>query len=57
MLLDSLLSKINMAKLTLSNDNPSPINSQYERQAEPVIELQLEKAAVRLAHLLNDALH
>ena len=29
---------------------------EYERQAEPVIELQLEKAGVRLAHLLNDAL-
>jgi len=40
----------------LSNDNPAPITPEYERQAEPVIELQLEKAGVRLAHLLNDAL-
>jgi hypothetical protein len=40
----------------LSNDNPSPITPEYERQAEPVIELRLEKAVVRLAHLLNDAL-
>jgi hypothetical protein len=37
----------------LSNDNPSPITPEYERQAEPVIELQLEKAGVRLAYLLN----
>jgi hypothetical protein len=40
----------------LSNENPAPITPAYERQAEPVIELQLEKAGVRLAHLLNDAL-
>jgi len=37
----------------LSNDNPSPITPEYERQAEPVIELQLEKAGVRLAYLLD----
>ena len=40
----------------LSNENPAPITPNYERQADPVIELQLEKAGVRLAHLLNDAL-
>jgi len=40
----------------LSNENPSPITPEYERQVESVIELQLEKASVRLAHLLNDAL-
>jgi hypothetical protein len=40
----------------LTNENPAPISPDYERQAEPVIELQLEKAGVRLAHLLNDAL-
>jgi hypothetical protein len=28
----------------------------YERQADPVIELQLEKAGVRLAYLLNESL-
>jgi len=28
----------------------------YQRQAGPVIELQLEKAGVRLAYLLNGAL-
>jgi hypothetical protein len=27
------------------------------RQADPVIEVQLEKAGVRLANLLNDSLH
>jgi hypothetical protein len=37
----------------LSNDNPAPITLEYERQAEPVIELRLEKAGVRLAYLLN----
>jgi hypothetical protein len=37
----------------LSNDNPSPNTPEYERQAELVIELQLEKAGVRLAYLLN----
>jgi len=40
----------------LSNENPVPITLEYERQAEPVIELQSEKAGVRLAQLLNDAL-
>jgi len=40
----------------LSNENPSPITPEYERQVVSVIELQLEKASVRLAHLLNDAL-
>jgi hypothetical protein len=40
----------------LTNENPAPITPDYERQAEPVIELQLEKAGVRLAHLLNDEL-
>ena len=29
---------------------------EYERLAEPVIDLQLEKAGVRLARLLDDAL-
>ena len=40
----------------LGNENPAPITAEHERQAEPVIELQLEKAGVRLAHLLNEAL-
>jgi hypothetical protein len=40
----------------LGNENPPPITPAYEQQADPVIELQLEKAAVRLAHLLNTAL-
>jgi len=37
----------------LSNENPAPIAAAYERQADTVIELQLEKAGVRLAHLLD----
>ena len=37
----------------LSNENPAPITPAYERQADPVIELQLEKAGVRLAYPLD----
>ncbi len=37
----------------LGNENPAPINPAYEREADPVIELQLEKAGVRLAYLLD----
>ena len=37
----------------LSNENPAPITPAYERQADAVIELQLEKAGVRLAYLLD----
>ena len=37
----------------LSNANPAPITPDYERQAESVINLQLEKAGVRLAYLLD----
>ena len=40
----------------LGSQNPAPITAAYERQAEPVIELQLEKAGVRLAYLWNAAL-
>ena len=40
----------------LDKENPSPITAAYEQQADPVIELQLEKAGVRLAYLLNAAL-
>jgi hypothetical protein len=40
----------------LGSQNPAPITAAYERQAGPVIELQLEKAGVRLAYLLNTAL-
>ena len=32
------------------------ITPDYERQADPVIELQLEKAGVRLAYLLDAVL-
>ena len=41
----------------LGNENPAPITSDYERHVNPVIELQLEKAGVRLACLLNESLH
>ncbi len=37
----------------LGNENPAPITPAYERQADPVIELQLEKAAIRLAYPLD----
>ena len=37
----------------LSNENPPPVNPAYDRQADPAIDLQLEKAGVRLAYLLN----
>ena len=37
----------------LSRDNPAPITPAYEREADLVIELQLEKAGVRLAYLLD----
>ncbi|HEY6273763.1 MAG TPA: S1/P1 nuclease [Terriglobales bacterium] len=40
----------------LGSENPASITPAYERQADPVIETQLEKAGVRLAYLLNDAL-
>jgi hypothetical protein len=39
-----------------SRENPAPITPEYERQADPVIELQLEKAGVRLAYLLDASL-
>ena len=37
----------------LRNQNPAPIASAYEQQADAVIELQLEKAGARLAYLLD----
>jgi hypothetical protein len=40
----------------LRADNPALITAEYERQADRAIELQLEKAGVRLAWLLNNAL-
>ena len=40
----------------LGNENPAPITPDYERQADSVIELQLEKAGVRLACLLDAVL-
>jgi hypothetical protein len=40
----------------LGSENPAVIGPTYERQADPVIELQLEKAGVRLGYLLNAAL-
>jgi S1/P1 Nuclease len=36
--------------------DPAPISAAYEGQADPVIKTQLEKAGVRLAYLLNQAL-
>src|SRR6516225_8472234 len=40
----------------LGTENPAVISPEYERQADVVIEIQLEKAGVRLADLLNHAL-
>jgi hypothetical protein len=40
----------------LGGDNPAPITLAYERQADPVIEVQLEKAGVRLSPALALAL-
>jgi hypothetical protein len=40
----------------LGSENPAPTTPAYEQKADPVIELQLEKAGVRLADLLNAAL-
>lgn len=40
----------------LGTENPADICSPYERQAERILELQLEKAAVRLGNLLDNAL-
>ncbi len=38
------------------DQNPAAIDAVYKRKADPVIELQLEKAGVRVAYLLNVAL-
>jgi hypothetical protein len=40
----------------LGNENPALMTPAYEQQADPVSELQLGKAGVRLAYLLNTAL-
>ena len=46
----------NVAYGELGSGNPVMITAAYERQADPVIETQLEKGGVRLAYLLNMAL-
>src|SRR5262249_45661187 len=40
----------------LGTENPAPITAGYEKQADPVIETQLEKAGVRLAYMLTSTL-
>jgi hypothetical protein len=40
----------------LGTENPAPITVAYEKEADPVVEIQLEKAGVRLANVLNSAL-
>ena len=40
----------------LDGQNPAPITASYSQQANLVIQLQLERAGVRLAYLLNAAL-
>jgi hypothetical protein len=41
----------------LGSATPAVISAEYERQADQVIETQLARAGVRLAFLLNEALH
>jgi hypothetical protein len=41
----------------LGSENPAPITAAYKQSAEPVVETQLEKAGVRLAYILDQALH
>jgi hypothetical protein len=40
----------------LGGGNPAPITPVYEQQADPVIEVQLERAGVRLAYLMDGGL-
>jgi hypothetical protein len=40
----------------LGRRESGPNHRPYEKLADPVIEIQLEKAVVRLAYVLNDAL-
>jgi hypothetical protein len=44
-----------MAYSNLGNRNPAPITPAYRGNADPVIELQLERAGVRLAWVLDKA--
>ena len=45
-----------MAYGDLNAENPAPITAEYEQQADRAIEIQLERAGVRLAWLLDKAL-
>ncbi len=40
----------------LGTENPAPITAAYEKQADAIFEIQLEKAGMRLAYVLNSAL-
>jgi hypothetical protein len=40
----------------LGNESPAPITAAYEKHPDSAIEVQLERAGVRLAWLLNSAL-
>jgi hypothetical protein len=40
----------------LGTENPAPITTAYEKEVDRVVEIQLEKAGVRLAYLLNENL-
>ena len=49
--------KITYGKLPkVPSGAPEPIDSAYEKKADPVIQLQIEKAGARLARVLNEAL-
>ncbi len=41
----------------LRRERPPVIGRRYEREADPVVELQLERAGIRLAYLLDQRLH
>jgi hypothetical protein len=45
-----------VAYKNLGTENLAPITAAYEKEADPVVEIQLEKAGVRLPYLLDPAL-
>jgi hypothetical protein len=45
-----------VAYADLGSGDPATITAAYEREADPVVEIQLEKAGVRLAYVLDQAL-
>lgn len=54
--LEGNLAARNVAYGDLGSENPAIVGPEYERQADPVIESQLEKSGIRLAYLLSENL-